>query len=160
MHGGDSQIRSTQRFNYIVATFMVVVAGVIARGTFFTARSRADISMPMVFPGALIGLLLILAVMLVVKTRTGSLPAVEGEPISPAGHRKAAVIFAIAVAYPLSMQIIGFLLATALALVAFSLALGERRYALIAAYAGIFSALVYGIFVVALRVPLPAGLFE
>jgi putative tricarboxylic transport membrane protein len=158
MNGSDSTRPSIQRFNYVVAGLMVVLAAVIARGTFFVTRARADVSMPQVFPGALIVLLLVLAVMLVVKTRAGTLPAIEGERISPAGHRKAATVFAIAVAYPLVMPFIGFFIATVLALVAFSLVLGERRRLLILGYALAFALLVHGIFVVALRVPLPAGL--
>lgn len=160
MNDGDGQAASARRFNCIMAAFMVVIAGVIAQGTFLTDRAKGDISMPLVFPGVLIALLLTLSVVLVVKTRAQSLPEPEGEPISRAGHAKAAVIFAIAVAYPLSMPVIGFPLATALALAAFSFALGERRYVFIAVYSLLFSAFVYGVFIQALRVPLPLGVFE
>lgn len=160
METGQGRGTAANRFNYFVAAFMVAVAAVIGHGTFLVARPRGDISMPTVFPGVLIAVLLVLALLLVQKTRTDALPAPDGEPISLAGHVKAASIFAIAVAYPLAMLVIGFPAATALALTAFCITLGERRYWLVLLYALAFAAFVYGVFVMALRVPLPMGLFE
>lgn len=160
MQMSDSRNPAANRFNYFMAGFMAVIAAVIAHGTFFVSRPRGDISMPLVFPSVLIVVLLVLALLLVIKTRADALPRPEGEPLTLAGHAKAAVIFAIAVVYPLAMLVIGFPLATALALVAFCLVLGERRYWLIALYALAFSAFVYGVFIMTLRVPLPMGLFE
>lgn len=81
MNDGDGQARSARRFNYIMAAFMVVIAGVITQGTFLTDRAKGDISMPLVFPTVLIALLLTLSVMLVAKTRARSLPEPEGEQI-------------------------------------------------------------------------------
>jgi len=159
MHMSDSPKPANARFNYFMAGFLVAIAAVIVHGTFFVSRSKGDISMPLVFPSALIALLLILAISLVVRTYLNALPAPEGEPLSLAGHAKAALIFAITVGYPLAMLVVGFPLATALALIAFSLALGERRYGLVLLYAFSFAAFVYGVFVMMLRVPLPMGFF-
>lgn len=156
----ESRHPAASRFNYFIAGGMAVMAAVIAHGTFFVTRPKGDISMPLVFPSVLISALLTLAVVLVLKTRASALPLPDGEPISLAGHAKAGVIFAIALAYPMVMQIISFPIATALALVAFCLALGERRFWLIALYALAFTAFVYGVFIMMLRVPLPMGIFE
>ncbi|KAA0971950.1 tripartite tricarboxylate transporter TctB family protein [Aureimonas fodinaquatilis] len=147
-------------FNYVVAAIMVGVSAIIAHGTFFSGRSRTGVSMPLVFPSVLIVLLIGLAALLVWQTAANKLPPPENAPIPLRGHMRAAIILCITIAYPLAMPIIGFPLATAAALTAFSLALGERRYWLIALYAIGFAAALYAIFIMALRVPLPLGFFE
>lgn len=116
--------------------------------------------MPLVFPSLLIALLIGLAALLVWQCATGRLALPEGEPMPLKGHMRAAIILCITIAYPLAMQIISFPIATAAALTAFSIALGERRYWLIAIYSISFAAALHAIFVMALRVPLPLGIFE
>ncbi|WP_354064684.1 tripartite tricarboxylate transporter TctB family protein [Devosia sp. 2618] len=156
---GENSAGRSPRFNYVMAAVMALLSAVIAHGTFLSGRSQTGVSMPLVFPSALIGLLLVLAVLLVFQTRTGRIPRIEVEPIELRGHLKAALLLSIAIAYPLLMQVVGFPLSTTLALTAFSLALGERRYWLIGLYAIGFSAALYAIFMMALRVPLPLGFF-
>lgn len=114
---------------------------------------------PNIFPQFLAILMFIAAAVMIIRAVRGAAMHVS-DRIDRAGFVRAAVALGIAVAYLLSMQILGFFLPTAVFLYVIMTFIGHTgRVVRVASCLGVTTA-IYSIFAFFLKVPLPRGLFD
>lgn len=146
----------------------LVGGAVFLAGGIVAIWSAADLSMGtlrLVGPGAfpiLLGVaLVLLATALIVQSlRTTAAPRTDEEAPEPFGHARVALVAALIAVFIAILPLAGFVVASAALMVALY-AIGARQpFSLFPLVAGLLTSLVaYLLFVLALGVPLPMGIF-
>ena len=113
---------------------------------------------PNFFPQVVSALLFLASITLIVQALRGNFLK-NFETINKDGFIRASVTLAIAIAYLFLMQYIGFYLSTVIFLFAMIKYLGLNNYLLNFIVSLSVGTIVYGIFKVFLKIPLPEGLF-
>lgn len=113
---------------------------------------------PNFFPQALSALLFIASISLIVQALKGN--ALKNlEAIDKKGFIRAVVTLIIALTYLFVMQVVGFYISTALFLFVTMKYLGQRNNLTTLIISVSIASIVYGIFSMFLKIPLPEGMF-
>ncbi len=112
---------------------------------------------PNFFPQAIACLLFLASAGLIYQALKGRVSA-SIESINKAGFVKASVTLALAIIYVFAMNFVGFFIATIAFLYAVMFYLGQRKQIVLTITAFSVAGVIYGIFSVFLKIPLPEGI--
>ncbi len=119
---------------------------------------------PKVFPYAIATLLMVLSAILFINILRGdsAVPEghVEGTPIGKSDYRSFFLVLASLLAFLLTIERAGFIIAASLTFFGITVAFGNKRHGRAAVFGTIFITLIYFSFTRFLNVQLPAGIFE
>lgn len=159
--GGERSVSDGLVFSIVLAGAMIAWAGVIGWETYLSGKVVADVSAPAVFPTIICVLLCGLASALVVdafRNHAAAAPAVAISGSPSGGRLRVLAVLACLIVYAAVMPSLGFYLATPLTVIAMAWFSGMRRPLSLLVLAVAFTALLYALFSLLLRVPLPPGI--
>lgn len=145
--------------------------GTLCLGLYLAVQSFGYPAESALFPRGLSILLLAMSLILLFKTKSQlkRVSAAEDEGDRKDGRPSFALadifvapavkVFGAALGYVLLIRVGGYVVATVIFMAAFMWLLGYRRPVGIVIWAGLFSALLYGLFFVVLGIPAPESLF-
>jgi hypothetical protein len=142
---------------------MFAWAGIIGWETFLSGRLVPDVSAPAAFPSIICSLLGGLGAALIVDAlRRRRIPAPQAEAVreAPGSRLRVLGVLGSLIVYAAVMPVLGFYIATPIAVAAMARFSGMRSPLALVLLAVVFTAMLYAFFSLLLRVPLPPGLTE
>lgn len=148
----------------VIITFALVVAfgltPFISEEWREAAEARYYVVGPKMFPRLAAALLVLLSLLLIAAGRGGERERPADAGLSPEGRRSVATTVLFSVGYIGVLPHLGFLAATVLALLAFLICFGERRWYVVLPIVVLGPSFIHYSFATWIQVPLPEGLLE
>ena len=150
-----------KKYNYGISALLIVIAGLIIRNSLQMNESVSGTAMgPGVWPMILSAVMIILAIVQIVQNLLNKTGESQEEPIDfkSSSMKRIYITAALVVVFAVLLKLLGFYISMAFLLVTVMLLLGEKRPVRLAAITVGLLAFIYVVFVLLLKLNMPAGL--